>query len=148
MALMEVLPDRAVVETLKRFPFSETESERIKAARFKLKTTIRLLSKRPAPRPAETFRILTGWADEPLVYLMGMTKSESVKRQVSAFLTAYRHMSPTVTGADLKAIGLKPGPHYKRILSELLDARLNGEIKSDAEERELAMRLANRARVG
>ncbi|HEX2056547.1 MAG TPA: CBS domain-containing protein, partial [Nitrospiraceae bacterium] len=55
MALMEVLPDRAVMETLKRFPFSETESERIKAARFQSKPAIRLLSKRPSPRPAETF---------------------------------------------------------------------------------------------
>ena len=148
MALMEVLPDRAVIETLKRFPFSETEAERIKAARFKIKPAVRLLSKRPAPRPAETFRVLDGWADEPLVYLMGRSKSESLKRQVSAFLTTYRQVSPALTGADLKAMGLKPGPHYKRILSTLLEARLNGEITGDADEREMAMRLAKRVREG
>ncbi|HEX2055769.1 MAG TPA: hypothetical protein VHF07_04710 [Nitrospiraceae bacterium] len=68
-----------------------------------------------------------------------------MKRQLSAFLTTYRHMSPTLTGADLKAMGLKPGPHYKRILATLLDARLNGELASDAEEREMAARLVKRA---
>ncbi len=146
MALMHALPDRAVVETLKRFPFSETESERVKAARFQIRGTVRLLSKRPAPRPADTFRVLTDWADEPLIYLMGMTKSESIKRQVSAFLTTYRQVKPSLTGADLKTMGIKPGPQYKRILSQLLDARLNSEITSDAEERELALRLATRAR--
>ena len=77
---------------------------------------------------------------------MGMTKSESIKRQVSAFLTTYRQVKPSLTGADLTAMGLKPGPQYKRILSQLLDARLNGEITSDAEERELALRLAKGAR--
>jgi tRNA nucleotidyltransferase (CCA-adding enzyme) len=144
MALMEALPDRAVVEALKRFPFSETESERIRAARFRIKPVIRLLSKRPAPRPADTFRTLAGWADEPLVYLMGMSKSESIKRQVSAFLTTYRQVTPSLTGADLKAMGLKPGPQYKRILSQLLDARLNGEITSDVAEREMAAHLVKR----
>lgn len=147
MALMEVLPDRAVIEVLKRFPFSETESERVKAARFKIKTAVRLLGKRPAPRPAETFRVLSGWTDEPLVYLMGMSKSETIKRQVSAFLTSYRQVSLSLSGTDLKAMGLKPGPQYKRILSKLLDARLNGEITSDIEEREMAVRLAKRARA-
>ena len=146
MALMDALPDRAFNETLKRFPFSEAEAERLKAARFKLKTAVRLLGKRPALRPAETYRILMGWADESLIYLMGMARSEAIKRQVSAFMTTYQQTSPTVTGADLTAMGLKPGPHYKRILSALLDARLNGEITSDAEEREMAVRLAKEAR--
>jgi tRNA nucleotidyltransferase (CCA-adding enzyme) len=78
---------------------------------------------------------------------MGTAKSETVKRQVSAFLTTYRQMSPTLTGADLKTMGLKPGPQYKRILSALLDARLNGEVATDAEERQLAARLAKQGRT-
>jgi tRNA nucleotidyltransferase (CCA-adding enzyme) len=147
MAFMDVLPDRAVIEMLKRFPFSETESERIKAARFKIQAAVRLLTKRPAIRPSETVRALRHWTDEPLLYLMGTAKSETVKRQVSAFLTTYRQMSPTLTGADLKTMGLKPGPQYKRILSALLDARLNGEVATDAEERQLAARLAKQGRT-
>jgi tRNA nucleotidyltransferase (CCA-adding enzyme) len=147
MAVMEVLPDRAVIETLKRFPFNETESERIKAARFKIPAVIRLLTKRPAPRPSDTFRVLSNWTDEPLIYLMGTAKSDTVKRQVSAFLTTYRRTSPTLTGADLNTMGLKPGPQYKRILSAVLDARLNGEITSDEEERALAARLAKKSRM-
>lgn len=147
MAVTNVLPNRAVVEMLKRFPFTEAESERIKAARFRIKETVRVLSKRPAPRPAETFRALIDWADEPLIYLMGMTKSEGIKRQVSAFLTTYRQVTPSLTGADLNAMGLKPGPQYKRILSRLMDARLNGEVTSDAEERAMAARLAKGPRA-
>jgi len=37
-------------------------------------------------------------------------------RQVSVFLTTYQHVIPILTGADLKEMGLKPGPQFKRIL--------------------------------
>lgn len=58
-----------------------------------------------------------------------------VKRQVSAFLMTYQHVKPILTGRDLKAMGLKPGPQFKRILDRLLDARLNGEVKTEAAEK-------------
>jgi tRNA nucleotidyltransferase (CCA-adding enzyme) len=39
-------------------------------------------------------------------------------------------------------MGLKPGPRFKQILDQLLDARLNGEIKTELEERDLVEKLA------
>jgi tRNA nucleotidyltransferase (CCA-adding enzyme) len=38
-------------------------------------------------------------------------------------------------------MGLKPGPQFKKLLDHVLDARLNGEVKSESEERELVRRL-------
>jgi tRNA nucleotidyltransferase (CCA-adding enzyme) len=73
---------------------------------------------------------------------MAKSKGETVKRQVSAFLTTYQHVKPILTGKDLKAMGLKPGPQFKKILDRLLDARLNGDIKTESEEKDLAMKLA------
>jgi tRNA nucleotidyltransferase (CCA-adding enzyme) len=60
---------------------------------------------------------------------------------VSAFLTTYQHVKPILTGVDLKTMGLKPGPQFKKILDRLLDARLNGEVKTEAEERAYVRRL-------
>ncbi len=142
MALLDVLPGRAVSDLLKRFPFTEQEAEKLKAARFALRALQRRLAKQPPPRPAETMRLLTGLADETLIFIMAKDKSESVKRQVSAYLTTYRHVKPALTGRDLQAMGLKPGPLYRKILDALLDARLNGDVNTEAEERELAKRLA------
>jgi tRNA nucleotidyltransferase (CCA-adding enzyme) len=79
--------------------------------------------------------------DEALVAMMAQSSSDQVKRQVSAFLTSYQHVRPVLTGVELKAMGLKPGPQFKKILDRLLDARLNGEVKSETEERELVARL-------
>ena len=57
-------------------------------------------------------------------------------------MTIYQHVKASLTGSDLKAMGLNPGPLYKKILDRLLDARLNGEVKTDADERDLAKKIA------
>jgi hypothetical protein len=35
---------------------------------------------------------------------------------------------PLITGDDLKALGLKPGPEFKRILTEVEDRQLEGAL--------------------
>jgi tRNA nucleotidyltransferase (CCA-adding enzyme) len=137
MGLLELLPERALKDVLKRFPFSEQESTRLKMARTGCHSVIRrLASKRPL-KPADVYHLLSGLSDETLLILMAKSKGDTVKRHISAFLTTYQHVKPILTGRDLKAMGLKPGPKFKQILDQLLDARLNGEVKTDAEERQL-----------
>ena len=142
MALMEVAPDKTVKETLKRLPVPERQAGKIREGRFNSYALLRRLAKRPPLKPAETYRTLLGLADEVLLILIAKTKSESVKRQISAYLTTYQHVKPSLTGEDLKKLGLKPGPLYRKILDRLLDARLNGEVKSEADERDLAKKIA------
>src|SRR6185437_13194645 len=142
MGLLELLPERAVKDVLKRFPFSEQEATRLKMARVGCHKVVRRLATQRSLKPAEVYHLLSGLSDETLLILMAKSKGESVKRQVSAFLTTYQHVKPVLTGTDLKAMGLKPGPQFKKILGQLLDVRLNGEIKTESEERDLAMKLA------
>ncbi len=144
MGLLEMLPARAVTEVLKRFPFSESEAAMLKATGVAAHSVMRQLVKRPPLKPAQVYRLLCGLSDETLVGLMAKSKGEAAKRQISAYVTTYRHVKPFLTGSDLKALGIKPGPEFKRILDRLLDARLNGDVKTESEERALASRLAKR----
>jgi poly(A) polymerase len=48
---------------------------------------------------------------------------------------------PLVTGSDLVALGLPPGPAYKRVLDQVYDAQLEGWVRDKAEALELARRL-------
>ncbi len=141
MALMEVLPPRAVGETVKRLGMSARDAERIKAGHAAANAVLRRLATRPPPKPSDTYHTLDGLADETLLLLMAKSKPDSVKRQVSAHLTTYQSTKPSLTGADLISLGLKPGPLYKRILGRLLDARLDGDVKSEADERELVKKF-------
>lgn len=47
-----------------------------------------------------------------------------------------------LTGADLKNLGLPPGPHYARILQAVTEAQVRGELSSREEALALASRLA------
>lgn len=141
MGLIEMLPERAVKDVLKRFPFSEQEAANLTMARVGCHTMIRRLASKRLLRPADVYHLLSGQSDETLLILMAKSKGDTVKRQVSAFLTTYQHVKPVLTGTELKAMGLKPGPKFRQILEQLLDARLNGEVKTEAEERELVRQL-------
>jgi len=35
---------------------------------------------------------------------------------------------PLITGNDLIALGLKPGPRFKKLIDETRDAQLNGDL--------------------
>jgi tRNA nucleotidyltransferase/poly(A) polymerase len=48
---------------------------------------------------------------------------------------------PLLTGDDLLAAGLAPGPLFKRVLDEVLDAQLEGKVATKGEALELAKRL-------
>jgi len=141
MGLLEVLPERPMKDVLKRFPFSEQEASKLKMARVGCHKVIRRLSSQRSLKPAEVYHLLSGLSDETLLILMAKSKGETVKRQVSAFLTTYQHVKPILTGKDLKTIGLKQGPQFKEILDRLLDARLNGEVKTELEEKQLVQHL-------
>ena len=53
----------------------------------------------------------------------------------------WRRLKTAVTGHDLQQMGLKPGPYYTTILDQILAARLDGHIHSEAEERTLLASL-------
>ena len=143
MGLLEVLPERAVKDVLTRFPLSEPEGAKLTMARSGGHRIIRRLASKRTLKPSEVYHLLSGLSAETLLILMAKSKGDSVKRQVSAFLTTYQHVKPVLTGIDLKAMGLKPGPQFREVLDRLLDAKLDGEVKTEGEERSLVHRLAN-----
>jgi tRNA nucleotidyltransferase (CCA-adding enzyme) len=149
MALMDVLPADAVEETLTRLTVPLRQATKIRMARTHTKDLLRRLERRPALKPSEYSRMLRKLPDEVLLFSMAKSGSDAVKRQLSAFFTTYQHVKPTMTGADLRALGVEPGPVYTTIFSRLLDGRLNGELTSKADERALVMQIIkNSQRAG
>ncbi len=57
------------------------------------------------------------------------------------YMNNWRKVMPSITGYDLRQLGLPPGPQYARILAALRTAWLDGEIRSQEEEKELLNRL-------
>ena len=80
------------------------------------------------------------------MFLLAKNASNTAKRYLSQYLTTYRDVKPALTGKALQALGLKPGPEYRTILERLTEARLNGEVQSEAEEQALVKELIARRR--
>jgi tRNA nucleotidyltransferase (CCA-adding enzyme) len=75
-----------------------------------------------------------------LVQWLG-TSSERVRRRLWRYETALRYVEPEVDGEYLKSLGLKPSPLFRRLLSTVRDARLDGQVQSVEEEKALIDRL-------
>jgi tRNA nucleotidyltransferase (CCA-adding enzyme) len=70
----------------------------------------------------------------PAVYAVSLAADESARAALTSYLARWRHVQPKTTGETLKARGVPPGPSYKKILSRLRAAWLDGEVKSAAQE--------------
>jgi tRNA nucleotidyltransferase (CCA-adding enzyme) len=66
--------------------------------------------------------------------MMAGTTKEEVRRAISHYFTRLRPTRTFLKGNDLKMLGFKPGPLYREILETLLDARLNGDLKTREDE--------------
>ncbi len=76
----------------------------------------------------EIYGLFRPFPVELLLYMMIKTTRESTRKAISLYLTRLRDVQPALKGSDLIALGYQPGPLFKKILSGLLAARLNGEV--------------------
>jgi tRNA nucleotidyltransferase (CCA-adding enzyme) len=65
---------------------------------------------------------------------MAVVEDESIKRMVNQYMTQYRYEKVMLRGQDLMDLGIPPGPFYRKILTELLYARLDGLVKTKEDE--------------
>jgi tRNA nucleotidyltransferase (CCA-adding enzyme) len=83
---------------------------------------------------SEIYWLLQDRSHESLLYLIAMARKKTAKKAVSLFVTHLRHYKTEIKGADLKRMGYRSGPIYKTILNHLLEAKLDGEVETRADE--------------
>ncbi|MEG5064302.1 CBS domain-containing protein [Microcoleus sp. B3-A4] len=64
----------------------------------------------------------------PVLIAIALQSPRSARRQIWEYLTRLANVEPPLNGNDLKALGYKPGPGFKRMLDDLLAARLDGDL--------------------
>ena len=84
-----------------------------------------------------------GFADAlDLLEAEGDPRAASVRADVAELSTSGLAPAPLLDGHALQALGLKPGPAFRRILDAVYDAQLEGRVDSPQGARELALRIA------
>lgn len=69
----------------------------------------------------------------PLLMLVAVKSSRSIRRQIWCYLTVWAHVKPLLDGNDLKALGYQPGRQFKQVLDDLLAVTLDGKVHDRAE---------------
>jgi tRNA nucleotidyltransferase (CCA-adding enzyme) len=139
MALSSGSSPLVVATMIRRLALSREQARNLSAGRL-VDPVLKRLTHKGTVRPSQVYRLLADSTDESLVLLLakqfGKQRSgrlNQLTRQVAAYVKN-RTKRTALTGRDLQAMGLKPGPQYKTILEKLLDARLDGLITTKEDE--------------
>jgi len=93
-----------------------------------------LLEMRRGGSPKEIYYTLQPLSMQTILFTMAKARDKEQKRAISLYLTTLRKIKPALTGEDLEQMGYSPGPLFKKVLKALLDAKLEGQIKSREDE--------------
>jgi tRNA nucleotidyltransferase (CCA-adding enzyme) len=85
-------------------------------------------------KPYALYTLLDSYDTETLLFLMAKANSDKIKRLISLYFTKLRGVAVLLHGKDLLEMGFQPGPVFKDILEKLLEARLNGLVKTRSDE--------------
>jgi tRNA nucleotidyltransferase (CCA-adding enzyme) len=140
MGLLDSLDINEVKSVCGRFVFRAGEEKRISSYKKISRKFISELSKNNI-RPSRIFALLEPLSYEVIILIRARYKYKNIQRHIADFLEIYNGMRIYISGHDLKGLGLTPGPRYQRIFTQVLNAKLNGSIKSKEEELSLIREL-------
>jgi tRNA nucleotidyltransferase (CCA-adding enzyme) len=72
---------------------------------------------------------------------MASSRKEEARKAVSLYLSQLRNQELEISGKDLRAMDLPPGPAYTRILHQVFSAKLDGEVQDRNAQLALARNL-------
>jgi tRNA nucleotidyltransferase (CCA-adding enzyme) len=97
---------------------------------------------------ADLYEILSPLPLEGLLYSMAKQRKQDQKKAISHYLTHLQDVGIAVSGRDIAALGLPPGPDFAVILRAVKRAVLNGDVRNRDEQLGLVRRLAASLRGG
>jgi tRNA nucleotidyltransferase (CCA-adding enzyme) len=92
-------------------------------------------------RPSATYHLLQPYPPRVLAVNWIASERGAIQHRLFSYQVEWRLVEPEITGDDLKAAGLEPGPLFGHLLSTLRDARLDGEVSTRREEMALVEAL-------
>ncbi len=139
IGLIDSLDIKQVRHTCVKFSFRKGEVKRILAyKKIEHKFMLRLAQEKI--KPSQVYALLEPISYEVIVLLKAKYKNRHIQQHIEDFLRLYNGMRIHLCGHDLNRLGLKPGPAYKKIFKKILNAKLDGWVRTKEEELALIKR--------
>ena len=91
----------------------------------------------PGLAHSEIYRLLQIYVPQAIQANMLASESSVAGQNLQLYLDKLRYIKPLLNGEDLKKMGIPSGPELGNILDKLYEAKLNGEVRTKADEEKL-----------
>jgi tRNA nucleotidyltransferase (CCA-adding enzyme) len=153
MALFDDLSYNTVSSICSRFVFRGSDSLRILSYKGRADGVLRSLESKAAMSPSRVYRFLEPFAFEVTVLMMAKASltasrpgSKLAISRIKDFFGKYNGARSAIRGDDIKAMGLKPSRKFKAILRKVLYRKIDGKLRTRAEELEYVRKLIGKGR--
>jgi tRNA nucleotidyltransferase (CCA-adding enzyme) len=95
----------------------------------------------PELSPSRVYRLLHPCSAATLAALRVAVESPVARRHIDLYTHKLTYVKPRTDGHDLKRMGIPRGPVYREVLEALRDERLDGRVRTRADEEALVQQL-------
>ncbi len=125
----------------KRFAFRKGEEKRILTYKELNPNFIRKLSCQKI-KPSKIFNLLKPQSYEVMILLKAKYINQHAGKHIKDFLQNFNSKYLYISGEDLRRLGLMPGPYYRKLFRCVLNAKVDGLVRTKKEELELIKKLS------
>jgi tRNA nucleotidyltransferase (CCA-adding enzyme) len=86
------------------------------------------------PKRSEIYEVLGPLSTESKLFMMAKTTQITTRRYISLYFTQLKDIKPLLRGTDLIQMGVRSGPLVKKMLRDLLIARLDEQVITRQDE--------------
>lgn len=91
----------------------------------------------PDMQPSKAALALDNFSQASLLFVCAMTEDLRLREVLLRYDREWRQMKPVTSGRTLLALGIPPGPLYRKILTTLREAWIDGTLETEADEVDL-----------
>ena len=140
MGLLYPLDLKDVKLICRKFVFRKQEEKILLTYKRNSSKVVRKLNQGKI-KPSTVFCLFKPLSYEEIIFIKASYNKRNIQKCIEDFLKIYNGIRIQICGEDLKKLGLTPGPSYQKILSRVLNAKLNGAVKTKGDELALIKKL-------
>lgn len=133
-ALTSGLETMALNDLMLHMQVGEVETKRFVTQRSNVYKVLDKLYRFQGDNNYALYTLLSQYDTDILLYMMAKARNRGVRRLISQYFTRLKDAETVLQGKDLKEMGFTPGPIYREILDNLLEARLNHAVRTRDDE--------------
>lgn len=136
--LIDFLKEREIEEVCQRLGMNDKLRKRVVDGKHQAdRTLLQIFTWINAdfePKRSEIYDLLDPLSTETKLFMMAKTTQVATRRYISLYFTQLKDTNLMLKGRDLIQMGIKPGPSIKKILTDLLKARLDEQVMTRQDE--------------